>query len=56
MASDQHQPDITRKVAAPLPVELQVALQHELTFYFNADGHVSKITCSCGREGTVEML
>lgn len=47
---------VTRKVVAPLPIELQVVLQHELEFHFNADGHVSKVICSCGKEGTVEML
>jgi hypothetical protein len=40
----------------PDPVELQVVVEHELEFFFDQSGHVTKVKCSCGREGTVEML
>lgn len=58
MAQDGNwqEPEVTRKVCAPRPIELQVALEHEMEFHFDASGHVTKVTCSCGREGTVEML
>lgn len=45
-----------KRVAAPFPVELQVALEHEMEFHFDASGHVTKVVCSCGAEGTVQML
>lgn len=40
----------------PCTIDVQVTLDHELEFYFDAEGHVSKVVCSCGREGTVQML
>lgn len=40
----------------PCTLDVQVHQDHELEFHFDAEGHVSKVVCSCGREGTVEML
>lgn len=53
--TEKPEKEITRKTVAPLPVDLQTVLEHELTFYFDMSGHVNAITCSCGKQGKVEM-
>lgn len=40
----------------PCTLDVQMAENHELEFHFDATGHVTKVTCSCGKSGTVEML
>lgn len=40
----------------PCTLDVQVTLDHELEFFFDHEGHVTKINCSCGATGTVQML
>lgn len=40
----------------PCTLDVQVMREHELEFHFDATGHVTEIICSCGRQGTVDML
>lgn len=58
--SDQHDESFPQfvNVAAepPCTLDVQVTFEHELEFHFDSEGHLSKVICSCGRQGTVEML
>lgn len=58
--TDQHDASVPQfvHIAAnpPCQLDVQVTLDHELEFHFDATGHVRKVICSCGTQGTVEML
>ncbi len=40
----------------PCTLDVQVSCEHELEFRFDATGHVTEVSCSCGKNGRVEML
>lgn len=54
---DKAMPQLINVAAQPpCTLDVQVTHEHELEFHFDATGHVSKVVCSCGAEGTVQML
>lgn len=55
-ASWEGEAQLASTAVPPCTLDVQLTYDHELEFHFDVTGHVIKVICSCGKEGTVEML